>query len=105
MKKPDVFSQLLLLSSQYYDIGMEIKEKKDCGCKCDCQKNKEYKIKDEVRKFHCSGCFATISLNCWENSDYINNKTLRENVCRKCFKNHWINVMRRTLPLCIRDIE
>jgi hypothetical protein len=103
IRKPNVFSRLMSMSSYHYSIGVGIMNntKGELKCKCNCKKNKEYKIIDETRKLHCHGCVDTIASNCWSQSDYISNAVIKSNVCRKCYKDHWYQVMRRRMTLCI----
>ena len=107
VRKPHIFSKLSMLSYEHYCIGMEIfnTTKSKLGCKCNCEKNKGFKIIDETRKLHCKGCADSIDLNCWKSSDYFATKNLHKNVCKKCFKDHWCNVMKRKMSLCIKEDE
>jgi len=105
IRKPHLFSKLTSLSHVHYSIGMEIikNTKSKLGCRCNCEKNKEFKIKDQVRKMHCEGCAESIDLNCWTSSDYHSTITVCNNVCKNCYKDHWCNVMKRKLSLCIKE--
>lgn len=103
IRNPNIFSRLMSMSMFHYSMGISIMNntKEDVKCKCDCTKNKEYKMKDEARKLHCNGCVDTIELNCWNKSDYNSNLSVKSNICKKCFKDHWYRVMRRKMSLCL----
>lgn len=107
IKNPQLFSRLMSLSSNYREMGVRIlnNTKNKLGCKCNCEKNKEFKMIDEGRKLHCSGCADSIELNCWKRYDYNTTPVIRNNVCKQCFKDHWYNVMKRKMSLCIKESE
>ena len=107
MNKRDLFVKLTQISYNHYSIGIRLikNTKNKLVCKCKCEKNKNYKIIDEMRKLHCSGCTESLAMNCWERSDYYSNSIVHKNVCKKCFEDHWLKVMRRKLSLCIEADE
>lgn len=104
-KKPNVFSKLIQLSFEHYSIGVQIMNntKSKLGCKCNCERNKSFKIRDQLRRLHCEGCAESIDLNCWKRSDFYGTKEVYKNVCKKCYKDHWCNTMKRKMSLCIKQ--
>ena len=107
VRRPHLFSKLTSLSYEHYSIGVQIMSntKTKLGCRCNCEKNKEFKIIDETRKLHCEGCADSIDLNCWKKSDYYATENVHKNVCKKCYKDHWYNVMKRKMSLCIKEVD
>ena len=103
VSKPLVFSQYMSVSSAYYNMGKRVmtKYKEEFQCKCKCIKMREFKIQDTIKRWHCLNCDYRIDDNCWKSSDY-SRKVISSNVCKKCFQDHWENVMCRRLKLCIR---
>lgn len=103
LSDPNTFSKFMSISSTFCRIGQRIveKNKQKYGCKCKCKNMRQFKIQDSVKRWHCTTCDYRIDGNCWKKSDYYRNKYIAENVCKRCFNDHWINIMQRRSKLCV----
>lgn len=96
----DTFKTLMCVSTLYRQIGEHILSKNThtFGCKCKCDEMIKYKISDAVKSWKCANCDHRIAWNSWKRSDY---QTLKKDVCKKCFKNHWLGTLIRRKSLLI----
>jgi len=99
----NIFINLLCVSKLYHFIG--VKQRQRTGaCKCNCTKMKQYKISDSIKKWMCEGCDDRISDNSWKQREYHFGKdNIYKTICKKCYNDHWIDVLHRPFTLCIID--
>lgn len=98
----DTYKMLMCASTLYYQIGEHILSKNThtFGCKCKCDIMIKNKISDAVKSWKCTNCDDRISWNSWKRTDY---NDLKKDVCKKCFKNHWIGTLIRRKDLLINN--
>ena len=99
-----LFRTLKSINRDFY-VASRHRLSKHRRCRCDCERMKEWRIRDGVRRWWCAECNLSLAWGAtWQMSDFYSRK-IHLTICRRCFQHHWLNTAYRPLYLCLRDKE